>query len=212
MIVGACQLYQCAMYYRVALNGGFVMNSANETSGRKSRLMTATLALGIASLLFPSGASADHRIGASLGIWTPKRASLPCDVGRRGVTVLGGCKERPRRVWREPIYEIRRIQVEIPPVVVSERIPRYNRWGEVVGYDLVERVIEPARRVWKNARVLIQPGYWDTVVQRVCGRAGHGRGMHRHAAFRPAPWAGQRHLKIQKSRPRHRWVRSRRPG
>jgi hypothetical protein len=183
------------------------MNSANRTYEPKRGLMTAALALGIASLLFPSGASADHRIGPSVEVWAPIRASLTYDVGRRGITVLGGCENRSRQVWREPVYDIRRIQVETPPVVVTERIPRYNGWGVVVRYDLVERAIEPARRVWKNERVLIQPGYWDTVVERTCGRGAHG-----HAAFRLAQRAGHRHLKIQKSRPRHRLARRTWPG
>ena len=183
------------------------MNGAKTSRQSMSKWATTFVALGFASLVFPSGASADHRVVVSAGGHSRAGHLGAYGMPSRSVTVLPSCAERARRIWREPVYEVRRVRVEIPPVVVTERIPRYNGWGEIVRYDLVERVAESGRSVWKNERVLVQAGYWETVVDRLCASSNHRRGAFDNVVFRPVPRRGPSYLKIQKSRPHHRLTR-----
>jgi len=183
------------------------MNSATINRKNMGKWATTLVALGFASLVFPSGASADHRVVVSAGGHSRAGHLGAYGMPVRSVTVLPSCDERARRIWREPVYAVRSVRVEIPPVVVTERIPRYNGWGRIVGYDLVERVVEPGRNVWRNERVLVQAGYWETVVDRACASPNHGRGAFENVVFRPVPRSGPSYLKIQKSRPHDRLTR-----
>lgn len=77
------------------------------------------------------------------------------------------CSERPRQVWREPVYEVREVFVDVPARVERQRVPVYCSRGRVIGHRWVE-VVVPARREVRLEKVLVRPGYWDTVVERIC--------------------------------------------
>jgi len=79
-------------------------------------------------------------------------------------------EDRPRTVWREPVYESRWVLVDLPAEVVTRTVPRFDRWGVLIGYDRVEEVVRPARQTWEERQVLVREGYYETVVERVCRR------------------------------------------
>ena len=85
----------------------------------------------------------------------------------RVVTVPAVYETRPRRIWHEPIYEVRRVLVTLPAKVVTHRVPEYGFRGPVIGYSTVTTVIEPAREVWRDRRILVQAGYYETIYDRI---------------------------------------------
>jgi hypothetical protein len=93
------------------------------------------------------------------------------------------CTGRVREIWREPVYEERRMLVTLPATVVTRRIPRLNLFSVVVAYDVVKEVVEPAREVWRTERVLVKPGRYETVCEPVFVRPAK-RIVRRAAAFR----------------------------
>lgn len=93
-----------------------------------------------------------------------------------------------RQVWREPVYEERRVMVEIPAEVIVKPMPRYDRYGRLIGYDSVPVVRQPARKVWKTERVLVRPGGWETVVERVCVEPARTEVVYKDVEVRPGHW------------------------
>jgi len=106
----------------------------------------------------------------------------------------------PRQVWHEPVYEDRPYRVEIPAEVVRERIPRYDRRGRRIGYEIIERVVRPARTVWKTERVMVRPGYYETVYDRVCVRPESTRTIYDRVLVRPGHWALPRFSDVLRAR------------
>lgn len=109
------------------------------------------------------------------------------------------CELVSRQVWHEPVYEWREVWVDLPAVVEQRRVPRYSAYGELDGYRYVEVVVEPARRVRRTRRVVVEAGYYETVYDRSCDRGGYGV----EAAYSPV------HVVIEK-RHHHRHHRHRR--
>lgn len=112
------------------------------------------------------------------------------------------CENRPREVWREPVYEVREAWVDVPARVETRRVPRYSSCGTLLGYDLVETVIEPARRELRTERVVVRPGFFETVYERICfDRERPSCGTT--AVVRPAPVYGTYRPTFVSARPHH---------
>lgn len=110
-------------------------------------------------------------------------------------------EDRPTKVWHEPVYEDRRILVELPTDVVTREVPRYDMWGQLIGYETVRDVVQPARKVWRTERVLVRPGYDETVYKRVLVRPGSTRIIYEKVLVRPGQRTSRPHLLIRKARP-----------
>jgi hypothetical protein len=149
--------------------------------------LAAALSLGMGLLSNAPQAQAAHNRNVHVSVATPQ-ASIAFHRGRSfGVAPCPTtvCENRPRQVWREPIYETRQVWVEIPAVTETRRVARYAYSGRLIGYDHVEVVIVPARRVLRTEQVLVRPGYFETVYERVCHtpqpvRPGFGVGFERY--------------------------------
>jgi xanthine/CO dehydrogenase XdhC/CoxF family maturation factor len=135
------------------------------------------------------------------------------ETRRRVVTIPAVYEERPRRIWREPVYETRRVLVELPAKTVSRRVARHGRYGTILGHRVVTQVVEPARRVWRTERVLVRPGYYETVYERVCVAPESTKVVFEKVLVQPRhrthPRAvrvhhGPRHGRLVPLRPRHR--------
>lgn len=107
---------------------------------------------------------------------------------QRVISIPAAFEERPTRVWREPVYETRKVLVEIPAEVRRERVPTYDRRGRFLRYEIVERVVSPARKVWREERVLVSPGRYETVVERVCVRPESTRVVYEKVLIQPGYW------------------------
>lgn len=106
----------------------------------------------------------------------------------RVVVIPAVYEERPRQVWQDPVYETRRVLVEEPAEVVRERVPRYDRHGRFIGYATVERVVRPARKVWREDRVLVKAGGYVTVVDRVCVQPERKEVVYERVLLTPGYW------------------------
>lgn len=138
---------------------------------RSGLWLIGTFAAGVTWLALPGLAFADH-LGGSVGISRSRAVWVPSVYGTKPRTVVIPAQYvvQERKIWREPVYETRERLVEIPAEVVTERVARYDAWGRLVGYDTVARVVRPARTVWREERVLLEPGHVETVRERVCLR------------------------------------------
>ncbi|MBU0717726.1 MAG: hypothetical protein KJ749_05705 [Planctomycetes bacterium] len=125
------------------------------------------VALAIGTMTGPQTAEAGHRRLARAH--RPQRVLVPREFRPRprAVVVPVVYEDQVHRVWREPVYEIRRVAVGIPAETVIHRTPRYDFWGDVVGYDVVEQVIRPAHTEWREEQVLVQPGGYEIVGARM---------------------------------------------
>jgi len=110
-------------------------------------------------------------------------------------------EDRPTKVWHEPVYEDRQILVELPPEVVTREVPRYDMWGQLIGYEIVRDVVQPARKVWRTERVLVRPGYDETVYKRVLVRPASTRIIYEKVLVRPGNRTSRPRLLIRKARP-----------
>ena len=188
------------------------MNGRRRTS-RRSVWLACAAALGAAWVVSPDVASAGQftlTVGSN-----PRGVRVPpvYETRKRVVTIPAVYEERPRRIWREPVYETRRVLVEVPAKVVTRRVARHGRHGTIVGHRMVTRVIEPARRVWRTERVLVRPGFYETVYERVCVVPASTKVVHERVLVQPRHRAlpravrvhhGPRHERLVPLRPRHR--------
>lgn len=124
--------------------------------------------------------------------WTPQCENVwvpPIYAARaRTVTFPAVHEDRVRKDWREPEYATREVLVEVPAEIVIERVPRYSRTGRFLGYDKIERIIRPARKVWKTERVLVRPGGWETVTERVCVSPERTEVVYENVLVAPGHW------------------------
>lgn len=74
---------------------------------------------------------------------------------------------RTRRVWVEPEYVDRTVEVTVPAVVATRRVAVHDGCGVVVGYRLIETVIEPSHVELRTERVKVRDGYYKTIRERV---------------------------------------------
>ena len=145
----------------------------------KAATMAAALSLGLGLAGNGKTARASHRRHVRIAAATPwgsfdYRRGHGTTIAVRPAKRI--CEERPRQVWREPEYELREVWVEVPAVIETREVPRYGAYGRVIGYEYEDVVIEPARRVLRTQRVLVRPGYYETVYEQVCYRRGAVRG------------------------------------
>ncbi len=110
-------------------------------------------------------------------------------------------EDRATKVWHEPAYEDRRILVELPAEVVTRDVLRYDMWGQLIGYDIVRDIVQPARKVWRTERVLVRPGYFETVYGRVLVRPASTRVIYEKVLVRPGHRMSHPRLLIRKARP-----------
>lgn len=121
-------------------------------------------------VLAPS-ARADHS-RFSFGISFGSRAELhpAYETVQRIEHVPAVYEDRERQVWHEPVFETREVVSTIPARVERVRVPRYLSCGTLAGYDLVLRTIEPERTVVRHEQVMVRPGYFETITERVLVR------------------------------------------
>ena len=110
-------------------------------------------------------------------------------------------EDRATKVWHEPVYEDRQILVKLPAEVVTRDVPRYDVRGRLIGYEAVRDVVQPTRQAWLTDRVLVRPGYYETVYERVLVRPASTRVIHEKVLVRPGCWTSRPRLLIHKARP-----------
>ena len=177
--------------------------NANARAGKGLALSTVFFALGTAA----SPATADHAqlaIGFGLGaqragLWVPP----VYETRARTVAEPAVFENRTRRVWREPQYEERRVAVEIPADVIDRHVPRYDRWGNIIGVEHVREVVRPARTEWRVEHVLVREGRWETVTERVLVRPESTRIVYEQVLVRPGHWTSPPRHVISKDRDRN---------
>lgn len=167
--------------------------------GKTSMMMLATVGFAAFAAV---PVKADHgsfglSIGAQRGgVWVP-----PVYERRpRTITTPPVYEDVVRQVWNEPVYETRRFPVEIPAKVVTRKVPRYD-CGQIVGWEFVEEIIEPARTEWRTERVCVREGYYSTVSERVLVRPAETRVVWEQVVVRPGYWETPSRLVIGKGRP-----------
>jgi hypothetical protein len=135
------------------------------------------------------------------------------ETRKRVVIIPAVYEQRPRRIWREPLYETRRVLVEVPAKVASRPVARHGRHGRIIGYRVATRVVEPARQVWRTERLLVRPGYYETVYERVCVVPESTRVVNERILVQPRHRAQPRAVRVHHGpgrgrlvplRPRHR--------
>ena len=169
------------------------------------KLGVSAMALMMSAAVFGGNATsarADHdqfAVGGSLNSFGVGAFFGTGGFGSRPVERI--CESRPREVWREPVYDVREVWVDVPARVETRRVPRYASCGTLLGYDLVETVVEPARRELRTEQVVVRPGFFDTVYEQVCfdrerpcGTTTVARPVPVHGAYRPT---------IARARPHH---------
>ena len=188
------------------------MNGRRRTS-RRGVWLACAAALGAGWVVSPDVASAGH---FTLSVGTnPMAVRVPpvYETRKRVVAIPAVYEQRPRRIWRQPVYETRRVLVEVPAKVVSRRVARYGRYGTIIGHRMVTRVVQPARQVWRTERVLVRPGYYETVYERVCVVPKSTKVVYERVLVQPRHRAqpravrvhhGARHGRLVPSPPRHR--------
>ena len=121
----------------------------------------------------------------------------------RVVEVPALYENRTRRVWRDPVYETRRVKVEIPAKLVTREVPICDVYGRIVGYRKVQEIIEPARSIWRTERVLVHAGGYETVTERVLVRPASQKIVRDRVVVRARPRvvARPRHIAVRKARP-----------
>jgi hypothetical protein len=148
-------------------------------------------------------AKADTRVRVAVGaqrgnVWA--RGAYPSTS--YGVAATPVYEDVVRKVWREPVYETRRVPVHVPAQTITRKVPRYSECGRyVVGWEYVEEVIEPARTEWRVEQVLVREGYWETITERVVVRPAHMRIVSRPAVVRHGHWGSHGNVVIRKDRP-----------
>jgi len=134
-----------------------------------------------------STANADHNsFGISLGgyrTWAPP----VYETVARTIELEPVCEDFSRQVWHEPVYEDRRTLVTRPARVETRRVARFSASGRFLRYETERFVVEPPRREWVTERVLVRPGYYKTVVDRVC-REPETRVVYDQVLVRPGRW------------------------
>ena len=110
-------------------------------------------------------------------------------------------EDRATKIWREPVYEERRVLVELPAEVVTRDVPRYDVRGRLIGYDAIQDVVQPDRKVWRTKRVLVRPWYFETVYERVLVRPASTRVIYEKVLVRPGHRRAGPRLLVRKARP-----------
>ncbi len=163
------------------------MNTMQTFPVGRSIISTAVL-VGAAIGANPRTASA-HGFGVSFALrGTPVWVPPVYETRERIIVEAAVIQERPARKWCEPVYEDRRVRVEVPAEVRTRRVPVYNSAGRIVAYKLVEEIISPARTVWKTERVLVKPGLFETVIERVVVKPENRRIVHDQVLVSAGRW------------------------
>lgn len=183
----------------------------NRMNQRKCSVVSC-LTVGAGLLVMAAPARAGHRHPRAAKCCAPVWVPPAYETRSRTVITPAVYKERTRNVWHSPVYEVRRVRVVIPAEIETQRVPRYDRRGRLIRFDLVERVVRPARKAWKTDRVLVKPGYWETVVERICVKRASTQVVYDNVLVRSGHWSRPKCRTIHKSGRRDRVVRRRGMG
>lgn len=149
----------------------------------RAAMCAAVAAIGMAAA---SGYAQGHICNSSCKkVWIPPVIEKQV----REVQIPAKYETVTRQVWREPVYEDRRVAVELPADVVVHRRPKLDSCGRVIGYELINYVRQPARMIWQTQRVLVKPGCWETVTERVCVRPARTEFVYEDVEVRPGHWS-----------------------
>ena len=185
------------------------MNTATRNKG--SYWPTLILAaVGGAILVSPDIAEAGHvrvppphRRGR---IWVPPAYQTRA----RTITVPAIYEEQERLVWREPVYDVRQVRVDLPAEIALRRVARYDARGQLTGYKLVREITRPASEERRVERVLVRKGFHETVFERVCVRPETTKVVYEQVLVRPGHWRGPALRKVHRGPRYHGFPRS--PG
>lgn len=126
-------------------------------------------------------------------IWVPPRY----ETRERIITLPPLYEEVSRRVWREPVYRIKRRGCRVS----AERVRRGGRHGRGLSHRTPRRVMRPNRRACREKRILVRPGHWGTLVERVLIRPARTKVIHERVLVREGHWAEPPCRITKKSRP-----------
>lgn len=163
------------------------MNATMNILGRKGAW--AGLAAGSVAVLALAGpAGADH--GRIRVVRQPERVWVPpvYETVARQITIPAVYEDRARQVWREPTYEERQVATEVPAEIVRRPVTRIRTCGFGFTVEWVDEVIRPARTVWTNQTVLVTPGHYETVYDRVLVRPATTRVEYEQVLVRAGYW------------------------
>lgn len=181
-----------------------MMNAA--TRNRKRPVMAWMIAaIGAGILLSPDRAAAGHiRV---LARHRPGRVWVPpvYETRPRTITRPAAYEDRERTLWREPVYELRQVRIELSAEIVNRRVPQYDLWGRLAGYELVREIVSPAREAWRQERVLVRAGFHETILERICVRPETTKVVYEQVLVRPGFWRASATVKVRRG-PRHRGV------
>ncbi len=120
------------------------------------------------------------RVGWGQRVWVP-----PVYQERvRTVWVEPVYEVRVRTVWIGPAYEERWVEREVPAVVRTRCVPRYDRRGRMIGYQTIKEVVQPARTVRQKVRVKVGNGHYKRIKERVLVRPGHRKVIRKKVLVR----------------------------
>jgi hypothetical protein len=164
------------------------------TNATRNTARTFLLALGGVLLMTGTAARADHGDvrfiynarpqGHNDRVWVEP---VYRDV-ERVIEVPGVYEEHARRVWVEAVYEVRRVLVRVPEEIVYRKVARYDGRGRVKGYTTVREVVRPCRDTWREERVCVTPGHYETVIEKVCVRPASTKVIVERVLVRDGYW------------------------
>jgi len=170
------------------------------TSRKRVKTLTGMAAFAVGLVVATDTALAGHRRVAVLRHGVAQCAPPVYETVARTIEMPAVYEDLPTKVWHEPVYEDRQILVELPAEVVTRDVPRYDVRGRLIGYDIVRDVVQPARKVWRTERVLVRPGYFETVYERVLVRPASTRIIYEKVLVRPGHRTSRPRLLIRKAR------------
>ena len=103
---------------------------------------------------------------------------------------------RERRIWQEPVYELRTVEVHVPAVVVTKKIPIFGIRG-ITGYKVVETVVETAYTTFETQRVLVRPGRYETVYDRILVVPASTKVVRKRVLVRAGYWSHGRCIVVR---------------
>ena len=101
------------------------------------------------------------------------------EMRTRTITEPAVFETRTERVWVEPVFEERTRRVWVEPIVEYRSAPR-------AGVAFGNRRVQVAATCVQPQPVVVRPGYWDTVCERVCVRPGCWETVTRQVCVKPA--------------------------
>lgn len=147
------------------------------SNGRMSLGVTTMLA-GVLAAGSSAIAGPDYRPGPNRGPNT-RWVEPVFEMRTRTITEPAVFETRTERVWIEPVFEERTRRVWVEPVVEYRPAP-------VAGVSFGNRRVQVAAACVQPQPVIVRPGYWNTICERVCVRPGYWDTVTRQVCVKPA--------------------------